>query len=101
MARSLVDFAVLLFVLSFFEPCLGRAAHPVASDALQVLDLSGRKNTGASGQAVEKRQVPGQVCLYDDYLSALNAVSEDAVPFCSSFISVPMATATLTTGTTM
>ena len=36
----------------------------------------------------------GKVCVQDDYLESLERVPENAIPFCSSFISIPLVTVT-------
>ncbi len=47
------------------------------------------------GVSPEKRNV----CTYDDYLLSLEAFLPDTVPFCSSYLSIPLVTTTGVTTT--
>ena len=100
MASPLVLVTTLLSFLSLIQPSLGGPFRLSREQALAFLDLESRRGHGAAQapeKAMEKRQQPGnRVCSVDMWLAALQAVSEDAVPFCSSFISVPLLTVTAT-----
>ena len=70
-----------------------------AADALRRLDLVAWKNQAGQSQQAEKRQINNflnQTCIQDPFLQAMNDpdINDDAKAFCSSFIRIPLATAT-------
>lgn len=69
----------------------------LGSIALVVYILSGRALSYRApvDEVVRKEFQKRLLCVQDDVLDSFQAYSEDAIPFCSSYLSIPLSTSTV------